>query len=297
MRPAARQRGRGLRRVAMAWLCAWLASFAVVVAAEVAIPPVARVSDVGGALDATARTALEERLAALEARKGAQVAVIVLPTTQPETIEAWGIRVADAWKLGRKGVDDGVILIVATDDRRLRIEVGRGLEGALPDATSRRIIDEHIVPRLKIGDLAGALEVGVDRIAQVIDGEPLPAPEPRERSGERVPSLFEVVAVIALFGGAVLRAVFGRVVGGVLTGGVVGIALRLLVGGIALPLIGAAIAGVLVVAFGSVGGVRGLGRGGWVGGTGGGFGGRGGGGGGFGGGGGGFGGGGASGRW
>ncbi|HET6492660.1 MAG TPA: TPM domain-containing protein, partial [Burkholderiales bacterium] len=122
-------------------LCSWPLH------AEVAIPPLtARVTDLTGTLSAAQRTALEERLAAFEAKKGSQVAVLLVPTTQPETIEQYAIRVAEQWKLGRKGVDDGVLLLVAMQDRTVRIEVGYGLEGALPDATAKRIVEEYIVP-------------------------------------------------------------------------------------------------------------------------------------------------------
>ena len=99
-----------------------------------------------------------------------------LLTTQPETIEQYSIRVVDQWKLGRKGVDDGALLLVAKDDRAVRIEVGRGLEGVLPDAIASRIVREHIAPRFREGDFNGGIHSGVDRMIRVIDGEPLPAP-------------------------------------------------------------------------------------------------------------------------
>ena len=123
--------------------------------------------------------ALTQTLKDLETRKGSQVAVLIVPTTQPETIEQFSIRVAEAWKIGRKKIDDGALLVVAKDDHKLRIEVGYGLEGALTDVTARRIIDEIIVPRFQTGDFAGGISAGVDRIIRVIDGEPLPAPPPQ----------------------------------------------------------------------------------------------------------------------
>jgi tRNA(Leu) C34 or U34 (ribose-2'-O)-methylase TrmL len=114
----------------------------------VAIPPLtARVTDLTSTLNGEQKAMLEQQLADLEARKGAQLVVLILPSTQPETIEQFGIRLFEAWKVGRKGVDDGVMLIVAKDDRRLRIEVGYGLEGALNDATAKRIISETITPQ------------------------------------------------------------------------------------------------------------------------------------------------------
>src|SRR5512140_439195 len=130
--------------------------------AEVAVPVPARVTDQTGTLTPDQVQGLERTLRAFEARKGSQIAVLIVPTTQPETIEQFGIRVADRWKLGRKGIDDAAILIVAKNDRTLRIEVGYGLEGALNDATSKRIISEVIVPRFTQGDLYGGIAAGVD---------------------------------------------------------------------------------------------------------------------------------------
>src|SRR5512132_2715893 len=122
--------------------------------ADVAVPPLkARVTDLTGTLSANEAAQLEERLAAFEAKKGSQIAVLVVPTTQPETIEQYGIRAGEAWKLGRKGVND----------RAVRIEVGYGLEGVLPDAVAKRIIDEEIVPRFRSGDFYGGIEAGVGR--------------------------------------------------------------------------------------------------------------------------------------
>lgn len=146
--------------------------------AQVPVPPLkARVTDLTGTLTADQRAALEKKLAAFEARKGGQVAVLLVPTTQPETVEQFATRVFDQWKLGRKGVDDGALLLVAKDDRKLRIEVGYGLEGVIPDAVAKRIIEEEIVPRFKQDDFYGGIAAGVDRILRVIDGEPLPPPK------------------------------------------------------------------------------------------------------------------------
>src|SRR6202020_1580583 len=146
--------------------------------ADVAVPPLqARVTDLTATLSDAQRSALEQQLADFEKAKGSQIAVLLLPSTQPETIEQFGIRVADAWKLGRKGVDDGLILIVAKNDRRVRIEVGSGLEGAIPDAIANRIITETITPHFKLGDFDGGVEAGIDQIITVINGEPLPEPD------------------------------------------------------------------------------------------------------------------------
>src|SRR5574340_907947 len=126
--------------------------------ADVAVPPLkSRVTDLTGTLSANEAVQLEQKLAAFEEKKGSQIAVLIVPTTQPETIEQYAIRVAEAWKLGRKGVDDGVLLLIAKNDRTLRIEVGYGLEGVLPDAIAKRIIDELIVPAFRQGDFAAGL--------------------------------------------------------------------------------------------------------------------------------------------
>ena len=130
--------------------------------AEVAVPTLAaRVTDLTATLSAAEKQQLEASLAQFEAKKGAQIAVLIVPTTQPETIEQYGIRVAEAWKLGRKGVDDGALLLVAKEDRSLRIEVGYGLEGVLNDATAKRIVAEIIVPYFKRGDFHGGVQVFV----------------------------------------------------------------------------------------------------------------------------------------
>ena len=163
-----------------AWPRALLAIALLVAAcaiADVAVPPLrARVTDLTATLSAQQRAELEQTLAAFEAKKGSQLAVLIVPTTQPETVEQFAVRVEERWKLGRKGVDDGVLLLIAKEDRKLRIEVGYGLEGVLNDATAKRIIAEEIVPRFKQNDFAGGITAGVARIIRVVDGEPLPPP-------------------------------------------------------------------------------------------------------------------------
>ena len=144
----------------------------------------AHVTDTLGVLPPTRRDALEARLIALEKEKGAQVAVLVVSTTKPEAVEAYALRVAEAWRLGRKGVDDGILFLIARDDRRLRIEVGRGLEGALPDAIAKRIVADVVAPRLRGGDFAGGIEAGVEAIAARIAGEALPPPVASDTSEE-----------------------------------------------------------------------------------------------------------------
>ena len=293
----------------------------------VPVPPLAaRVTDLTGTLSASQRASLDAQLAAIEQRKGAQVAILMLPTTQPEPIEAYGIRVADAWKLGRGreraqrdtgdpkagAIDDGVLLIVAKDDRRVRIEVGYGLEGAIPDAVAKRIITESITPRFRSGDFAGGLEAAVADLARRIDGESLPEPwqAPRGDRDELEGGLLPVV-LMAFVVGLLVSQAMGRFIGAVVGGGGAGVGAA---AALASSGLGAAVGlgvGVLILA---IGGRRGGGPGGTLRrtgrrtighgpvivpgpGWGGGGWGSGGGGGGFGGGGGGFGGGGASGDW
>jgi uncharacterized protein len=261
----------------------------ILAAAEVEVPALtSRVTDLTHTLTPDQAAALETKLQAFEAQKGSQVAVLIVPTTQPETIEQYGIRVAEQWKLGRKGVDDGALLLVAKDDRTLRIEVGYGLEGALNDATSKRIIEEIIIPRFKQGDFYGGISAGVESILKVIQGEPLPEPAPtRGAASHPIDQYFPVLFVVAIVAGAILRAMLGSFMGGVVTGSLVSFVVWLLGAGLAFALILGFIAFIFTLAGG---------RGGFPGGFGGG-GGFGSGGGGFSGGGGGFGGGGASGRW
>ncbi|AWQ07800.1 TPM domain-containing protein [Bordetella bronchiseptica] len=161
------------------WLGAWLAGWALLAQAQQLAPVPefgARVVDQSGVLDAAQRQRLEAQLAALEQRKGAQVAVLIVPSTAPETIEQYATRAFEKWKIGRDKVDDGVLLLMASDDRALRIEVGYGLEGAIPDSAAGRIINEHIVPRLRAGDWPGAVQAGVTALERRIDGEELPPP-------------------------------------------------------------------------------------------------------------------------
>jgi uncharacterized protein len=268
--------------------------------ADVAVPPLtARVTDLTGTLSGGAVARIEAKLAAFEAKKGSQIAVLVVPTTAPEEIEQFSIRVEDAWKLGRKGVDDGVYLIVAKNDRRVRIEVAYGLEGALPDAVANRIIAETITPHFKLGDYDGGVEAGINQIISVVNGEPLPQPDKKWERHSGLGNILPLLLIVVLVGGGVLRALFGRLFGSVATGGLAGGIVWLL--SHVLPIgIGAGIVAFLfaMLAGGSRGGwTSGGGFGGGLGGFGGGFGGGGGGGGGFSGGGGGGGGGGASGSW
>lgn len=262
--------------------------------AQLSVPPLnSRVNDTVGLLSASERRGIEERLAQLERAKGAQVAVLIVNSTAPESIEQFGIRVADSWKLGRRGIADGAILIVALQDRTLRIEVGRGLEGALTDAVSRRIMEEQISPHVKSGLLALGIEAGVEAICSVIEGEGLPTPIQNSNSFESSP-VNGLIPILFLVFFAVTRTfaqIFGRLLGGMILAAIVAFVGSLFLSisiGIILGL-----AAFVLVLFGGVAIPTGHQRYG----GGGSYAGRFGGGGGFRGGGGGFAGGGASGRW
>src|SRR5215475_2766329 len=215
------------RAILLALLLCWTCA----AAAEVAVPPLSgRVVDLTDTLSSTDIAALSQRLKDFEARKGSQVAVLIVPTTQPETIEQYSIRAAEAWKIGRKKIDDGALLVIAKNDRKLRIEVGYGLEGALTDITSRRIIDEVIVPRFKTGDFSGGISEGLSRMIGVIDGERLPAPAPEASHGSESDLDWNALSSFAFFSlfvsvgvGAFLRMLFGTPVGSAVIGGVVAV--------------------------------------------------------------------------
>ena len=284
-------------RVGRAWLA--LLAGAVGLAGAQALQPIpkleARVTDLTGTLTAEQQSQLEEKLAAFEARKGSQIAVLIVPTTHPEEIEQYSIRVVEQWRIGRAKVDDGVLLIVAKNDRRVRIEVGYGLEGALPDAIANRIIAETIRPLFAQNNYFGGISAGVDQIIRVIDGEALPAPDRAwHGSGARGGSLLPFLFIAIFIGSSVLRSLLGRPAGAVVTAGITGV-LVWLFSGIIVAALAAAAAFFFTLLSGMGGGLgRPGGFGGWGGGM---IGGGMGGGGGFSGGGGGFGGGGASGSW
>jgi len=246
-----------------------------------------RITDLTGTLNAEQVSSLENKLAAFEAQKGSQIAVLIVPTTQPKDIAEFGIEVADLWQIGRKGVDDGVILIVAKDDRKMRLEVGYGLEGVIPDAVAKRVIAETITPRFQEGDFAGGIDAGVAQLMKLIEGEPLPAPS--ENAGENLgEASFMFILVGGLIAGLALSVVMGRFMGGMLAGLGSGMVASVVMG---LAFSAAFFIGLMVF---FIVGVRSTGGRGWS--SGGGFGGSSGGGS-WGGGGGRFGGGGASGSW
>ena len=221
---------------------AGLAALPCAARADVPVPPLkTRVTDLTGTLNAQQKGELESLIAAYETRRGSQIAVLLLPTTKPEEIEQYSIRVAEAWKIGRKGVDDGLILIVAKDDRRLRIEVSYGLEGAIPDSVAKRVIEERITPRFREGDFYGGVRDGVDQLIKLAEGEKLPAPVAQEsqRTGLRGflalnPAYFMMFVIFFLpIGGTILKSVLGRFFGSLAFGAILGGLSWLLFGAVA----------------------------------------------------------------
>ncbi|QSI33674.1 YgcG family protein [Variovorax sp. RKNM96] len=187
----------------------------------------ARVIDQTGTLDAAQRSGLETKLAAFEQRKGSQIVVLMVPTTQPEDIASYAQRVGDAWKIGRKDVGDGLLVIVAKDDRKMRIATAKALEGAVPDLAAVRIIDEEMKPRFRNNDFAGGLNAAVDRLIGLVDGEPLPEPS-RNSGGGSSGSDFDwenlaIFLFVGVFVGApIVRAILGKTLGSVVMGGGIG---------------------------------------------------------------------------
>ena len=199
-------------RLMAAWLllAATLAAWAQP-ASPAAIPPLdAPVVDTTGTLDAATVQRLDAQARALQQRKGSQLQVLVVPSTQPDSIEQYAVRVFEAWKLGRKGVDDGVLLLVAKDDRTVRIETGYGLEGAIPDAVANRVIQEYLVPKFRAGDFGGGIEDATAVLVKLVDSEPLPEPVSRNRDGDaRGGGAWLPALVVAFIVANVLRALFG----------------------------------------------------------------------------------------
>jgi uncharacterized protein len=216
--------------VYVVWLCAALLGLSAHAQNLQPVPALtARVVDTTGTLDAAARQTLEAKLEALEKRKGSQVVVLIVPTTQPEDIVSYANRVSNEWKIGRKKVGDGVLVIVAKNDRKLRIEVAKTLEGALPDLAVKRIIDEALAPGLRSGDYAGGISATIDSLAKRIDGESLPEVAAKEGGGlNTLGEGFQWmdIAIFMLFaipiGGAIAKGIFGNKLGSLVTGGAVG---------------------------------------------------------------------------
>lgn len=245
-------------------LAVFLAGSGLEARAQRALPRLTgHVVDETGTLTAEERASLERTLANYEARKGTQVVVLLVDSTEPESIEQFSIRVAEAWKLGRRGVDDGVILLAAMRDHSIRIEVGYGLEGVLPDAIAKRIIAEIIAPRFRDGAYAAGIQAGVERILSVTEGEPLPAPQ-RQRGGTEVDGALIVLVALGILIGLLIRVVlFGRPAARTVVGA--SSAVSLFVAGLILAGLVAAAAGAFALFMASMGGSGA----GWVGGRGG----------------------------
>lgn len=207
-----------------------------------AIPELSsRVTDLTQTLSPAEQAQLEQKLAAFEAKKGSQIALLIVPTTQPEDIAQYAIRVVEKWKIGREKVDDGLLVLVAKDDRKMRIEVGYGLEGAVPDLYAKRIISEIISPKFKQGDYFGGLDAGLNSLIGLVDGEALPAPSSAQSSGMGIMDMLPILMFGGLIAGLFLRSMFGTFFGSALNGGLVGGVVALM--GVALG--GAAILGVV----------------------------------------------------
>ncbi len=256
------------------WLTALLFSLCAVAGGAQGLVPVpaltGRVVDASAVLSTEQRQALEGKLAALETSNGSQVVILMVPSTLPEDIASFGNRVGNTWKMGRKGVGDGLLLIVATSDRKLRFEVAKSLEGAIPDLAAKQIIDEAISPRFKQGDYAGGLDAGVDQIAARIKGEALPVPaQSGANSGGSETFDWQNLIVFVFFGvfmvGSVVRRILGNKLGSVVTGGAVGVLVNIVTGSVLIAVFAAFVAMVFVL-ISSVGSAfRGLGGGGFTG--------------------------------
>ncbi|WP_293762279.1 TPM domain-containing protein [uncultured Aquitalea sp.] len=276
-------------------LLACLAFCCLLARAETAIPPASSpVVDLAGFLQDSDRAALERQLLDFSREKGSQVAVLIVPAIAPETPFDYGARVMDSWKLGRKGVDDGVLLLIVADEHKTQLLVGRGLEGAIPDAYAKRILQDTLKPRLKQNDRLGGIQAAVIQIEGLIKGEALPAPSASANHEPDYGFMIVVCVIAATVGGGVLNGLFGRAVGSFILGAGV-VAVTLYLGAmVAFSLAAGVLSVLLSQLIASTGGISwGGGGGGWSGGgSGGGSGGSG-----WSGGGGGFGGGGASGDW
>jgi uncharacterized protein len=219
---------RGARLALGLLLAAWLPLAAWAQGGVQAVPALtAHVMDSTGTLDAAQRDALEAKLTAFEQSRGAQVVFLMVPTTQPEDIAAYAQRVGDSWKIGRKGVGDGLLLVVAKNDRKVRIETTKALEGAIPDLAARQVIDTAITPRFKQGDFAGGLDAAADQLIALISGENLPAPAQGGSGGKSNGFEWTDLAIFLFFavpiGGRIAAGILGRKFGSLATGGVVGV--------------------------------------------------------------------------
>jgi uncharacterized protein len=228
--------------IAIALLSTLLLVSQLVFAALVEVPQfTARVIDLTHTLSISEQANLETKLQLFEEKKGSQIAVLLVPTTQPEAIEQYAIRVVDDWKVGRKHVDDGILVLVAKDDRKMRIEVGYGLEGAVPDLYAKRIISETMTPYFKQGDFAGGIDAAINQLIGLVEGEPLPAPSKQSVSGAQIEGLLPLLLFGGMISGMFLRSIFGTFLGSALNGGLIGSVVFF----IGLSLLGASVLGVV----------------------------------------------------
>lgn len=213
-----------------------------------------RVIDLTATLSAEEESRISARLAAFEVQKGAQIAVLIIGTTQPEAIFDYAFRVGEAWKLGRKGVDDGVLFLIAKNDRKMQILTGPGLQGTLTDAMSKRIISEIVGPKFRAGDFAGGIEQGVEKMIGVLQGEALPAPPKKRVASQNIDfqGFLMLGFVAALVVGPLLRSLLGRFLGASATGAVTGAAAWFLAGGMVFPIIAGVIIFIVVLMMGAM---------------------------------------------
>ncbi len=255
------------------WLSALLLVFSAWTAQAqnvLAVPTLSgHVVDSAGALDTAQRQALEAKLAAFESSNGAQIVVLIVPTTQPEDIASYANRVGNTWKIGRKSIGDGLLVVVAKDDHKLRIEVAKSLEGAIPDLAAKQIIDTAITPRFKQNDYAGGLDAGADSIMALVKGEALPAPASANTNpgggstqGFQWQNLSVFLFLGVIVGGPIARSILGNKLGALATAGVVGFVVNLVTASLLIAGAAGLIAMVvtLVSGFGRSGG-GGMGRG------------------------------------
>jgi len=254
-----------LQRAAAILLLAWAGLFSFAAGAAeprlpdgtLAVPPLARVTDSTGTLNAGQRQALEQKLAAFESARGTQIAVVIVGSTQPEPISDFAQRIGDAWKIGRHDVGDGLLLVVAKDDRRVWIAVAKALEGAVPDNAAARVIREQITPRFRQGDFAGGIGAALDSIFRLIEGEGLPAPSSRPSQGagpDGIEMLLPFIMVGVLFA-VMMRTLFG-VPGAMLAGVGTGVVSGWMLSSLALGVLAGAAALMIGLAARSGGGGR-----------------------------------------
>jgi uncharacterized protein len=221
---------RWLRTALLLVACSLGAAFAIAQDLQPVPALAGHVVDTSGTLDAAQRQALESRLAAFERDKGAQVVLLMVPTTLPEDITSYANRVGNEWKIGRQGIGDGLLLVVAKNDRKVRIEVAKTLEGAIPDLAAKQIIDEAITPRFRQGDFAGGLDAAAERIMALIGSEGLPAPAASGRANSDIGEWLDFIAMVffatflaVTIAGPLMRGLLGRKLGALAAGGGLGV--------------------------------------------------------------------------